>query len=132
MLPWVRKICWKRDRLLTPIFLGFPCGSDSKESACKEGDLGSASGFGRSPVEGKGYPLQESGLENSMDCICIPHGVTESDRTERLSLSLTFEEFQEPVATSWLELAWNNLMLETCRTSVTHHLFPSKNNTVTN
>ena len=40
------------------------------------GDLGSVSGFGRSPREGKGYPLQYSGLENSMDCIV--HGVTKS------------------------------------------------------
>ena len=40
-----------------------------KESACKEGDLGLIPGLGRSPGEGKGYPLQYSGLENSMDCI---------------------------------------------------------------
>ena len=47
----------------------FPCGSAGKESACNAGDLGSISGLGRSPGEGKGYPLQYSGLENSMDCI---------------------------------------------------------------
>ena len=47
----------------------FPCGSTGKESACKVGDLGSIPGLGRSPGEGKGYPLQYSGLENSMDCI---------------------------------------------------------------
>ena len=47
----------------------FPCGSAGKESTCKAGDLGSISGLGRSPGEGKGYPLQYSGLENSMDCI---------------------------------------------------------------
>ena len=35
-------------------------------------------GLGRSPGEGKGYPLQYSGLENSKDCICIVHGVAES------------------------------------------------------
>ena len=57
------------DRLLTPVFLGFPCGLASKESACNVGDLGSIHGLGRSPGEGKGYPLQYSGLENSMDCI---------------------------------------------------------------
>ena len=66
---WVRKICWRRDRLLTPVFLGFPCGSAGKESACKVGDLGSIPGLGTSPGEGKGYTLQYSGLENSMDCI---------------------------------------------------------------
>ena len=44
-------------------------------------------GLGRSPGEGKGYPLQYSGLENSMDCIV--HGVTKSqDMTKRLSLSI--------------------------------------------
>ena len=42
-------------------------GSDSKESACNAGDLGLLPGLGRSPGEGKGYPLQYSGLENSMD-----------------------------------------------------------------
>ena len=49
--------------------LGFPGGSDGKESPCKAGDLGSIPGLGRSPGEGRGYPLQYSGLENSMDCI---------------------------------------------------------------
>ena len=53
----VRKIPWRRDRLLTPVFLGFPCGSAGKESACIVGDLGSIPGLGRSPEEGKGYPL---------------------------------------------------------------------------
>ena len=56
------------------------CGSAGKESACNVGNLGLIPGLGRSPGEGKGYPLQESGLENSMDCIA--HGVTESDMTE--------------------------------------------------
>ena len=63
------KIPWRRDRLSTPVFLGFPCGSAGKESSCSVGDLGSIPGLGRSPGEGKGYPLQYSGLENSMDCI---------------------------------------------------------------
>ena len=52
------------------------CGSAGKESACHAGDLGSIPGSGRSPGEGKGYPLQHSGLENSMDCIV--HGVPKS------------------------------------------------------
>ena len=47
--------------------MGFPCGSAGKESTCSVGDLGSIPGLGRSPGEGKGYPLQDSGLENSMD-----------------------------------------------------------------
>ena len=49
--------------------LGHPGGSAGKESACSTGDLGSIPGLGRSPGEGKGYPLQYSGLENSMDCM---------------------------------------------------------------
>ena len=47
--------------------LGFPCGSAGEESACNAGDLGSIPGLGRSSGDGKGYPLQYSGLENSMD-----------------------------------------------------------------
>ena len=46
--------------------MGFPGGSDSKESACNAGNAGSIPGLGRSPVEGNGYPLQYSCLENSM------------------------------------------------------------------
>ena len=47
-------------------YLGFPGGSDGKESACNEGDLGLISGFGRSPGEGDGNPLQYSCLGNPM------------------------------------------------------------------
>ena len=47
--------------------LGFPGGSDGKESACNVGDLGLIPGLGRSPEEGNGYPLQYPGLENSMN-----------------------------------------------------------------
>ena len=47
------------------------CESDSKESACNSGDLGSIPGLERSPGERKGYPLQYSGLQNSMDCIVL-------------------------------------------------------------
>ena len=59
-------------------YLGFPCGLTSKESTCNVGDLGSIPGLGRSPGEGKGYPLQYSGLENSLDSIV--HGVAKSWR----------------------------------------------------
>ena len=72
----VEKIPWRRDRLPTPLFLGFPGGSAGKESACNVGDLVSILGLGRSPGEGKGDPLPYSGLENSMDYIV--HGVTKS------------------------------------------------------
>ena len=68
-------------------FLGLPWGSTgkesscnagnlSKESACNAGDLGLIPGLGRSPEKGNSYPLQYSGLENSMDCIV--HGVSKS------------------------------------------------------
>ena len=60
------------------IIKGFPCGSAGKESACNAGDLGSIPRLGRSPGEEKGYPLQYSGLENSMDCIV--HGVAKSQK----------------------------------------------------
>ena len=76
---------WRRDRLPTPVFLGFPGGSAGKESACNAGDLGLIPGLARSPREGSGYPLEYSGLENSMDSLV--HGVTESDMTERLILT---------------------------------------------
>ena len=56
--------------------LGFPCGSAGKESACNAKDLDSIPRLGRSPGEGKGYPLQYSDLENSMDC--TGHGVPKS------------------------------------------------------
>ena len=53
-----------------------PCGSAGTETNCNAGDLGSISGSGGSPGEGNSYPLQCSGLENSMDCRV--HGVTKS------------------------------------------------------
>ena len=56
--------------------MGFPSGSAGKESTCNVGYLGSIPGLERSPAEGKGYPLQYSGLENSMNCTV--HGVTKS------------------------------------------------------
>ena len=64
--------CWAGD---------FPGGSDGKESACEVGDLVLIPGLGRSPGEGNGYPLQYSGLENSMDrgtWQATVHGVTKS------------------------------------------------------
>ena len=56
--------------------MGLPCGSAGKESACNMRELGMILGLGRSPREGNSYPLQYSGLENSMDCIV--QGVTKS------------------------------------------------------
>ena len=56
--------------------MGFPGGSAGKEATCNAVDLGLILGLRRSIGEGKGYPLQYSGLENSMNCIV--HGVTKS------------------------------------------------------
>ena len=70
-----------------PVLLGSPGGSAGKESACNAGDLGSIPELGRSPGEGnEGYPLQYSGLENSMDCTV--YGVTKLDMTEQLSFHI--------------------------------------------
>ena len=83
---------WRRDRLPTSV-LDFPGSSAGKESAHNAGDLGSIPGLGRSPGEGKGYSLQDSGLENSG--LYSPWGHKESDITDKLSLSLskTFSQF---------------------------------------
>ena len=72
--------------------MGIPCGSIGKESSCNAGDLSLIPGLGRSG-EGKGYPLQYSGLENSMDYIV--HGVTKS-RTQ-LNTTFTFTWFMTHV-----------------------------------
>ena len=55
---WLEKIIYRRDRLPSPVFLGFSGGSVGKESACNAGDSGSIPGSGRSPGERIGYPLQ--------------------------------------------------------------------------
>ena len=57
---WVGKIWWRRDRLPTPIFFGFPCGSAGKESTCSAGDPSLIPGSGRSAGERIGYPFQYS------------------------------------------------------------------------
>ena len=69
-------IFWKRDRLSTPVILGFPGSSAGKESACNVGDLGLIPGLGISPEKGKSYPFQYSGLEYYIDCMV--HGVAKS------------------------------------------------------
>ena len=92
----VGKIRWSRDRLPTPVFLGFPCGDLGSIPGLGRspgegdrlptpvflgfpcGDLGSIPGLGRSPGEGIGYPLQYSGLENPMNCVV--HGAAKRRR----------------------------------------------------
>ena len=62
--------------LPTPVFLGFLGGSAGNQSANNVGELGSIPGLGRSPGEGKGYPLKYSGLKNSKDYVV--YGVAKS------------------------------------------------------
>ena len=86
-LSW--KDFWRRHKLPTSVFLGFPGSSDSKESTCNVGDLGLIPGLGRSPGGGHGNPLQYSCLENPHGQRSLvgysPWGHKESDTTERLS-----------------------------------------------
>ena len=95
----VRKFPWRRDRLPSPVFLGFPCGSAGRESTCNVGDPGLIPGLGRSPGEGNGYPLQYSGLENSMGCI---HGVAKS----RTRLSDFHFHFQSETRVKHITSRW--------------------------
>ena len=89
-------------------FMGFPGSSVGKESTCNAGDPSLIPGSGRSAGEGIGYPLQYSGLENSMDCIV--HGVAESDTTEQLSLSCHFISFSVPYICYKLETKFGGLI----------------------
>ena len=90
--------------LFNMLFRLFPCSLAGKESACNVGDLGSIPELGRSPGEGKGYPLQYSGLENSMEC--IDHGVAKNQT--RLSdfhfrLVIAFPPRSKCLLFSWLQ-----------------------------
>ena len=67
---------WMPVPSITLLYYSCPCGSPGKESDCNAGDWGLIPGLGRSPRDGKGYPLQYSALKNSMDCIV--HGVAKS------------------------------------------------------
>ena len=86
---WVGKFPWRRDRLPTPLFLGFPGGSDGKKCACNVGDLGWIPGFGRSHGGGHGNSLQYFCLENPHRQRSLvgysPWGLKELDMTKQLS-----------------------------------------------
>ena len=75
-VPCATQDCAIQFLLFINFILGFPGSSAGKESTCNVGDPSSIPGLGRSPGERKGYPLQYSGLENSVDCVV--HGVTKS------------------------------------------------------
>ena len=99
---WVRKIHWRRDRLLTPDFLGFPCGSTGKESSGNAGDLGSIPGLGWSPGVGKGYPLQNSWVSLVAQLVKNPQAMRET-----WVLSLDWEDpLEKGTATHSSILAW--------------------------
>ena len=86
--------------LLITMPLGFPGGTDGKESACNAGDPGLSPRLGKSPGEGNGNPLQYSCLENSMDrgaWRATVHGLSESDMTEQLTLYLCCPECQNEI-----------------------------------
>ena len=75
-------------RLVPSAYLGFPGGSDGKDSACKARDLGSIPGSGQSPGEGNGNPIQYSCLENPVDrgaWWATVHSVAELNTTEWLT-----------------------------------------------
>ena len=94
---WVKKFPWRRNRLPTPVFLGFPGGSDSKESVCSAKDLGSIPGLGISPGRKHGNALQCSYLENSCGKRSLagysPWGHKESDMSEQISIAHWIETF---------------------------------------
>ena len=70
--------------------MGHNYGSGGKEATCNAGDLGSIPGLGRYPGEGKGYPLQYSGLENSMDCIVHRVAKSQTPMSDFQLLTLTY------------------------------------------
>ena len=88
-----------------PFYMCFSGGSAGKEYACNVGDLGSIPGLRRSPGEGKGYPLQYSGLQNSMDCIV--HGVAKSwTPLSDFTFTFHFHALEKEMATHSSVLAW--------------------------
>ena len=92
--PRMNQLCEHQDGILTNGSFhlpdgGFPGGSAGKESTCNAGDLGLIAGLGRSSGEGKGYPLQYSGLENFMDCIVHGAAKTQTQLNNFHSLSHT-------------------------------------------
>ena len=97
---WVGKIPWRRDRLPTPVSLGFPGGSDGKESTHNIGNLGSIPGLGRSPGGGHGNPLHYSCLENPHGQRSLaaynPWGCKQQDTTELLNTHFYEISFCKP------------------------------------
>ena len=93
-------------------YMGFPGGSDGKESACNAGDPGSVLGLGRSPGEGNGNPLQYSCLENPMDrgaWWAAVHGVAKNrTRLSDFTFTFHFHALEKEMATHSSVLAWRS------------------------
>ena len=92
-ISWVGKIPWRRDRLHTPAFLGFPCGSVGKESAHNLGDLGLIPGLGRFPWRRERLPTPVF-WPGEFHGLYGPWGCKESDTTERPSLTQIYYIFK--------------------------------------
>ena len=90
-------------------------GSDGRESACNAGDLGLIPGLGRSPGEGKGYPLQYSGLQNSMDrgdWQSTVHGVAKRwTQLSKFHFLFHFHITKKCSDTSWGVLQFNSILM---------------------
>ena len=89
---WVGKICWRKDMLPTPVFLCFLGGSAGKKFPCNVGDLSLIPGLERFPGKGNIYPLQYSGLENSMEYTV--HGILQARILEWVAIPFSRESFQ--------------------------------------
>ena len=87
--------------------MGFPGGSDSKESTCNAGDLGSIAGWGRSPGGGHGNPFQYAFLENPHGKRTLvgysPWGFKESDKAEELSTAQRTGINNVRIMTKWIK-----------------------------
>ena len=108
--PWCRKEWDTTERLKWHVYMGFPGGSDGKESASNLGDLGSILGLGRSPGGEQGSPLQHSCLENPLGQRSLagysPWDHKESDITEWLSADDTYTYMEAKDSTSTRQ-AWS-------------------------
>ena len=103
---WIRKICWRRERIPAPVLLGFPHGSAGEESTSNEGRPGFDPWVGKIPW-GKERLLTPIFWPGELHGLYSPWGCTESDRTEGLSLSLSFKWIlKEGTATDYSILAW--------------------------
>ena len=95
---WIGKIPWRRDKLPTPVFLGFPGGSDSKESACNVGDLGLIPGLGKIPWRRawQPTPVLLPGVSHGQRSLAgySLWGLKESDMTEWLTPLLSLSGSQ--------------------------------------